>query len=302
MKKLLIWGAFCLITLTVSVSGQTTIAVQDFEVAPATPTWAISAGAGNISTVTGSGDTPASQRIRGGARSWQVNNGTATLDLAAVDTTNYSSIKVTVHISSPSTNTTNGADVNDTLTVAANLNNAGFPATPDITVTGFGNARWGYNDTVNAATAAGTPISVAGTAGTNQGTIYSTLEITIPNGTASVALRIIALNNAAQEIWNVDDVSITGINTTAAPAQVSGRVLDSNGNGISRAQVKISGGDLDSPVIAVTNPFGYFNFEVSAGQTYIVTVNSKSYTFSNPTQVISVSDNVDDLSFIADER
>lgn len=301
MKKLLIWGAFCLITLTVSVSGQT-IAVQDFEVAPATPTWTISSGAGNISTATGTGDTPASQRIRGGARSWQVNNTSATLDLAAVNTTNYSSIKVTVHISSTSTTTGNGAETNDALTVSANLNNAGFPATPDITVTGNNNSRWSYNDTVNATTAAGTPITRVGANGTNNGTIYSTLEITIPDGTTSVALRITGVNNVVQEIWNVDDVSITGLTTTAAPAQVSGRVLDSNGNGISRAQVKVSGGDLDDPVYATTNPFGYFNFEVSAGQTYLVTVNSKSYTFSNPTQVISVNDNVDGLNFIADER
>src|ERR1044071_1209097 len=57
------------------------IAIQDFENPAGTPQWTIAAGAANISTATGAADTPATQRIRGGTQSWQVNNGTATLDL-----------------------------------------------------------------------------------------------------------------------------------------------------------------------------------------------------------------------------
>lgn len=86
----------------------------------------------------------------------------------------------------------------------------------------------------------------------------------------------------------------------SAPAQVGGRVVDANGYGISKAQVKISGGDLSEPMTVITNPFGYYSFEVPSGQTYIVRVGSKNYTFSNPTRVINVNDNVSDLDFTAD--
>ena len=88
----------------------------------------------------------------------------------------------------------------------------------------------------------------------------------------------------------------------AAPANVGGRVSNSAGNGISRVMVRISGGELSEPLTTITNPFGYFNFEVPSGQTYFVTVSSKSYTFSNPTQAITVNDNVSNLRFTAEER
>ena len=52
--------------------GQTIIATQDFETTPATPTWNYSNTNGEVST-TNTG-TPNNQRIRTGARSFQVNN------------------------------------------------------------------------------------------------------------------------------------------------------------------------------------------------------------------------------------
>ena len=282
-----------------SVAQAQTIAVQDFEVVPATPTWAISAGAGNISAATGAGDTPASQRIRGGTQSWQVINGTSTLDLASVSTTGFVSVKVTVHISSTSTNTTNGADVTDTLTVAANLNGAGFPGTPDITVTGFNNARWSYNNAVNDSTPAGTPISVAGSSGTNVGTIHSTLEITIPNGTTSVALRIVALNNVIQEIWNVDDVSLTGTVITAANVGIGGRVMTAAGQGLSMATVTLTDNAGNSRTTR-TSSFGYFFFDdLEAGNTYVVTVTMKQRQFTP--QIITASEEATNIEFVAQE-
>lgn len=301
MKKITIFITFLILVFSVSAFGQTTIAVQDFEAVPATPTWNITAGSGNISAATGSGDTPANQRIRGGAQSWQVNNATSTLDLAAVNTTGYGSIKVTVHISSTSINGTNGADATDTLTVAANLNGAGFPTTPDITITGFNNSRWSYNDTVNDTTAAGTPITGVGTAGTNQGTIHSTLEITIPNGTTSVALRIVALNNATQEFWNVDDVTITGLQPLAAEGVISGRVTDVNGNGLAKVRLTLSGGELSQSIVVRTNAFGYYTLpEVEVGATYTLTASDKRYTFANPSRVINLQENISDADFVSE--
>lgn len=82
---------------------------------------------------------------------------------------------------------------------------------------------------------------------------------------------------------------------TAANASVSGRVLDSNGRGISNARVSLQNQQGDV-VWAITNPFGYYSFSsVEVGQTYIVSVAHKQYSFSPRT--ISLNDDVTGLDF-----
>jgi hypothetical protein len=85
---------------------------------------------------------------------------------------------------------------------------------------------------------------------------------------------------------------------TAANALVSGRVTDSLGRGLPNVRVSLSNG-ADSRSVT-TNSFGYFSFaDVTSGQTYVVNVQSRRYQFSDGTRVISVSDNVSGVDFIA---
>ncbi|MGC2235789.1 MAG: hypothetical protein WA584_06485 [Pyrinomonadaceae bacterium] len=88
----------------------------------------------------------------------------------------------------------------------------------------------------------------------------------------------------------------------AASVDVGGRILTSDGvTGISKVKVYLTGGSLTAPVIVRTNPFGYYNFEgLQAGQTYIIFVESKRFTFSTPTIVVSPTDNIQNLDFIAE--
>ena len=89
---------------------------------------------------------------------------------------------------------------------------------------------------------------------------------------------------------------------TAALVSVQGRVKTSSGTGIRNAIVEVNGGTLTNPIRGRTNSFGYFRFtNLEVGQTYIITVQSKSYAFSNPTRVISLSDNINDFDFVATE-
>jgi hypothetical protein len=82
---------------------------------------------------------------------------------------------------------------------------------------------------------------------------------------------------------------------TAANASVSGRVLDSNGRGISNARVSLQNQQGDV-LWAVTNPFGYYSFtSVEVGRTYFVSVAHKQYTFEPRT--ISLSDDITGLDF-----
>lgn len=84
---------------------------------------------------------------------------------------------------------------------------------------------------------------------------------------------------------------------TAADVTISGRVSDSNGRAISRSQVRFN--DMQGNLrTAVTNQFGCFTFEeVEAGQTYVFQATAKGSNFAP--QVISVNDDVTELSFVA---
>ncbi len=87
---------------------------------------------------------------------------------------------------------------------------------------------------------------------------------------------------------------------TAANASIGGRVLTAGGNGIRNAEVVLSGGTLTEPMRVQTGSFGYYNFDnLQTGQTYILTVNSRRYIFAVPTRVVSLSDNIVDLDFVA---
>lgn len=88
---------------------------------------------------------------------------------------------------------------------------------------------------------------------------------------------------------------------SAANASLSGRVMNGDGRGIARVMVTVSGGSLSQPIMALTNGFGYYSFPgLESGSTYIVTVSSKSYAFSDPSRIISLTDNISDFDFVAD--
>jgi hypothetical protein len=89
---------------------------------------------------------------------------------------------------------------------------------------------------------------------------------------------------------------------TAALVSVSGRVLTNDGQGIRNVFVKLtdSAGTIR---VRQTTSFGYFRFEeVEVGQTYIMEISSKKFTFANPTRVLSVQDEITNADFIAQEQ
>jgi hypothetical protein len=90
---------------------------------------------------------------------------------------------------------------------------------------------------------------------------------------------------------------------TAAGVTMSGRVTTADDRGIRNAKVVITGNTLDHPIIATTGSFGYFSFDgLTAGQTYVVTVNSKRYNFSVPSRVVTLVDNLANVNFVADPQ
>lgn len=88
---------------------------------------------------------------------------------------------------------------------------------------------------------------------------------------------------------------------TPAAANICGRVVTNDGRGISKANMMIIGGYLESPMSASSNPFGYFCFpEMYVGQSYTISASSKRYSFKNGVQFVVLLDGVNDMLFVAE--
>jgi hypothetical protein len=91
------------------------------------------------------------------------------------------------------------------------------------------------------------------------------------------------------------------LSSTAANGSISGRVTTADGRAIRNADVVITGDTLEQPIRVTTGSFGWYSFDgLRTGETYVVTVNSRRFTFSTPSRVISLVDNIADADFTAD--
>lgn len=83
---------------------------------------------------------------------------------------------------------------------------------------------------------------------------------------------------------------------TAAGASISGRVLSSNGRGLSKALVTLTNSSGET-LTTMTNSFGYYNFEdVHPGQTVILSVSSKRFEFAP--KVLNIGEDLYDMDFM----
>lgn len=233
--RMLALGLASIVTsvLAVTANAQSTLlGFQGFEGTTA-DNWTYTNTGGAASNTTGSTDTPANQRIATGSYSFQVNNATSTAtfsNFSLADTNGaaaYNGVYISLRLTSTSGNTTNGSDAGDYVRAFVALNGATLAtnsaANADISLTGNSNARWGYNATQIATTTAGTNLTVTSTQGTSTAN-YSTFLINIPDGTTSASFRLNLLNNDANEIWNIDNVSIYGT-PVPEPATIFGGLL-----------------------------------------------------------------------------
>jgi len=139
--------------------------------------------------------------------------------------------------------------------------------------------------------------------GTGPQTLNGTFGFSNSNGVWSLYVRDDggtftpeSINGCINGGWSLEFLPLTASGVTMA-----GRVTTADGRGIRNAQVVVTGDGLSEARIATTGSFGYFSFDgLTAGQTYVVTVNSQRYTFSVPSRVISLVDNLANVDFVAD--
>ncbi|MGE0247548.1 MAG: carboxypeptidase-like regulatory domain-containing protein [Pyrinomonadaceae bacterium] len=93
------------------------------------------------------------------------------------------------------------------------------------------------------------------------------------------------------------------VGSTAGDGAISGRVVDSNGLGISKAQLILINGNTGEARIVMTNPFGFYNFGgLDVNELYILNVSHKRYSFPEKQRVVSLDDSLTDVNFMADPR
>ena len=120
------------------------------------------------------------------------------------------------------------------------------------------------------------------------------------DGTSGPSLAGTPVSNGnfsvASGFWTAGSLS-----PTAAAVRVGGRVMTAEGSGIRNAVVTMidENGQRRG---TLTGKFGAFKFDdVAAGETYIFIVSARRFTFSQPTQVVSVLEETGEINFIADK-
>ena len=126
---------------------------------------------------------------------------------------------------------------------------------------------------------------------------FTIVGLNIPNGTEVMLRWSDPDHTGADHGLSIDDLSVTPRTTTAASVSISGRVTNASGNGIPKAEVTITH-PSGTVLRTITSPFGYYSFpEVGVGATVIVSATHKQYSFES--HVLTVTDVVEDLNFVA---
>lgn len=166
--------------------------------------------------------------------------------------------------------------------------------------------------TWNVANTTATPVSCANVDilySRNGGITFPTvLASNTPNdGTQSVTIPDISTTAGRIKIkcstscfFDISNANFSVTSPTAATAAISGRITTAEGFGISRATVVLTDSNGNSR-IAQTGSFGNYRFEgLQSGQTYVVTVSRRGYTFTPPTRSLTLSADVFGADFIAE--
>jgi len=87
---------------------------------------------------------------------------------------------------------------------------------------------------------------------------------------------------------------------TAASVSVSGRALTAEGQGIKNVRVTLTNAVTGESFAALSSSFGYYRFEeIVVGQTYVLSVTSKRYTFDPEFRLLNLLDELTDEDFTA---
>jgi hypothetical protein len=217
-------NAFCGTSGTVNLTGSVTVpldtlAYQNFESAGSTLTYSTSVvgTGGTIVNSTGTGDGPPSSPYYVSSNTgYRINNGSVTIttgNITGLDT--YTDKKVSFRLASFSTGVnTNGHEASDSVELSISLD-GGTTYKKQVTVNGGGSSYWSYSGGTGVATATYNKSGIrtlfsAGGSGNRTTDGYSTMEVSIPDTSNQVSIKITMLDNSNSETWAIDDIKLVG--------------------------------------------------------------------------------------------
>jgi hypothetical protein len=261
-----------------------TIAIQDFEVVPAAPTWNYVLTTDGTATIAGgtfnNGSTPKNAFID--ARSFQfksiANNSikTAVLNLNTIDTSQYSDVNFSMKVGAFRTGT-QGLDVGDYIQVETSID-GGVNWSSESVLRGYGDSRWDFN---------ATGVFNAYYTGTNNGANIDTRlggsELAagiatynvknLPN-TSNLLIRITLVINRLDEIWAIDNIKIEGqipVSTTwrgplllwtaGVPTTSTKAIIDSNYNAGTDGNIQTCECQINSGKVVTISPNNFLEIQ-----------------------------------------
>lgn len=142
--------------------------------------------------------------------------------------------------------------------------------------------------------------------GINPGSYFQTVDVgdvtsvTLTNLSLSRYYFAVTATNATQTGGDSNEVLVTNVGPTSAAVSVSGRVTDPTGRGIPRAMLLLQDQNGNPPRIVTTNPFGYYSFTgLTAGNSYILSVEAKRYEFPVSSRLLVVDDALHNIDFVS---
>ena len=270
MKKLLL---LLFLSIPFFSNSQVTIASQDFEVSPVTPTltYTTSGTGGSIQTgTTAATDRPASaNKFFDGTRGYGTANGDNSIIFGPINTTNFVSVSFSLRLASYSVGSNgNGADGADLMEIS--ISQDGVTYSKELSIAGNTNACWNFLATGAATTAYDGNNSATIIAAPGGGLIttgFANPSVTgLPTST-TLYIKVRLFNNSANELWLIDQAKLSGTSAvpslTATPTTITNLNYTTANGGPSLADsVVISGSALTSFPADITVTAST-NFEVS---------------------------------------
>ena len=127
--------------------------------------------------------------------------------------------------------------------------------------------------------------------------VNGTNNNTINNGARQVSIQLEEGETVECEFHN------SQLAPSAAHGSISGRILDSFGNGIGGVYVNVANAQTGDTYTSLSNSFGYYTVEgLEVGNFYVITVGHKRYEFTDNTRTLTLDGDFHGLDFIANPR
>ena len=303
-----------------------TIAIQDFEAVPATPTWTVtSMTSDGVATTSGTSTyNNGSGVVNGfiGARAFQFTGigtsvtRTAVINLAAVDVSQYNNINFSMRVGAFRTGSTQGEDINEIVQVETSID-GGINWSVESVLRGYVNSRWNFTTGTGVFNAYYTGNNTGITIDTRNGnaelttTGISTYNVkNLPQST-SLLIRITLNVDRNDEIWALDNIKIegqtpqstnwNGTNWTASfPTPSTKAIFDANTSYTTTAAVdhgSVEACELEIKSNATVNIDSNYYFEIQSNITNAGTLN-----IANNGSLVQVNDTATDTGNIIYQR